>query len=263
MAHDEPQMLQKLIDEIDDERAHIFVHIDRKAPFDGSALTSKRSRLTVLPQRIDGRWGDYSLVEIELALLQTALDAGDYRRLHLLSGMDMLVAPIDRIIAESHANPTTEYIAIAPDDTPAELRWRSQHRFLFPRQFQSSNIAIRTLRRLWALVQSATGYQRCPLQVTKGSQWWSITDSFARYILKNRSSIEYWFRATYCPDEMVFQTLCINSEFGRNLHCSPDEFECNRRYIRWVDGQLMPLTAEDIKEARDSGRWFARKRPHK
>lgn len=101
MAHDEPQMLQKLIDEIDYERADIFVHIDRKASFDGSDLKASKSRLTVLPERIDGRWGDYSLVEIELALIQTAVDSGDYRRLHLLSGMDMLTMPVGRIIEDS------------------------------------------------------------------------------------------------------------------------------------------------------------------
>lgn len=261
MAHAEPEMLQLLIDEIDDERADIFVHIDRKAPFDGSNLTAIKSKLTVLPDRIDGCWGDYSLVEIELLLLQTAVKSDDYRLFHLLSGMDMLTASIDSIITESNGSPTTEYIGFATNATDSELRWRSQHRFLFPRNFRSRNITIRTVRRLWNVLQDLIGYRRCPLTIAKGSQWWSITGSFAQYVLSYKAAIEDWFYATYCPDEMVFQTLCLNSEFGQRLHRSDDEFEGCKRYIKWIDGQLMPLTTDDLHDAQTKGRWFARKRP--
>lgn len=261
MAHAEPEMLRELIDEIDDERADIFVHIDRKAPFDGSELTTAKSKLTVLPKRIDGRWGDYSLVEIELELLKAATDNDQYARYHLISGMDMLTADIDSIIAECSNAPRTEFIAIARNVSADELRYRSQHRFLFPGHFRSKNPLLRAMRKAWAMCQSAAGYRRCPLPIAKGSQWWSITGSFARYCLDHASWIEEWFRGTYCPDEMVFQTLCMNSEFAADICRADDEFEGNRRYIKWENGQLMPLTDADLTEARRHGRWFARKRP--
>lgn len=262
MAHDEPQMLRQLIDEIDDERIDIYVHIDRKAPFDGCGFNARRSRLTILPQRIDGRWGDYSLVTIELELLRAATVSGvDYARYHLLSGRDMLVAPVDRIVEECAAMPDAEYIGIARHAPERELRWRSRHRFPFARRFSSRNPGLRLLRRICVMAQNAAGYRRCRLMVAKGPQWWSITDSFARYVLDHAVWIEDWFRATYCPDEMVFQTLCLNSEFASRLHAPDDEFEGCKRYIVWKNGQLRPLTTDDILSAREKGRWFARKRP--
>lgn len=261
MAHAESEMLRKLIGEIDDERADIFVHIDSKAPFDGSELHAAKSRLTVLPERIDGRWGDYSLVEMELALLQAATDTDRYARYHLISGMDMLTAGVGDIISECQTAPRTEFIALARNVRPDELRYRSQHRFLFARNFRSKNPLLRVVRKAWAMCQSAAGYRRCPLPIVKGSQWWSITDSFAHYCLDRSAWIEQWFRGTYCPDEMVFQTLCVNSEFAGDICRADDEFEGNRRYIKWHDGAIQPLTEADIDRARQEGRWFARKRP--
>lgn len=261
MAHDKPEMLQKLIDEIDNERADIFVHIDRKAPFDGSLLTASKSRLIVLPERIDGRWGDYSLVEIELALVKAATDTDQYARYHLISGMDMLTAGLGDIISECQTAPRTEFIAIARNVRPGELRYRSQHRFLFAKHFRSKNPLLRAIRRAWVMCQSAAGYRRCPLPVAKGSQWWSVTDNFARYCLDHAAWIEQWFRGTYCPDEMVFQTLCVNSGFAVDICRADDEFEGNRRYIKWHDGALQSITEADIAVARQEGRWFARKRP--
>ena len=261
MAHEWPEMLQRLISEIDNEGVDIYVHIDKKAAFDGSQLSAEKSRLTVLPKRIDGRWGDYSLVEIELALLKAATDAGQYARYHLVSGMDMLIANIADIVRECEAHPRTEFIAIARNASTDEVRYRSQHRFLFAKRFQSSNPLLRAVRKAWAMCQSAAGHRRCPMPVVKGSQWWSITDRFASYVLDHRAWIEQWFRGTYCPDEMVFQTLCVNSEFAGDICRADDEFEGNRRYIKWHDGALQLLTEADIDSARQEGRWFARKRP--
>lgn len=261
LAHHEPKMLQMLIDEIDDDRADIFVHIDCKTPFDGSDLTASKSRLTVLPHQIDGRWGDYSLVEIEFALLRAATDNGPYAYYHLLSGVDMMISPVSEIIEQCKREPQTEYIAIGDAESHRGIEKRCHRRWLFPRHMLSRNPLIKLSRRAWLLAQGAVGYRRYPGKVVKGSQWWSITDNFAHYALSRQDEMRHYFTATFAPDEMVFQTLCMNSRFATQLHCTDDEFEGSKRYIKWVDGQLMPLTADDLHDAQTKGRWFARKRP--
>lgn len=261
IAHERPEALRRLISEIDSPEADIFVHIDKKAPFTGSGLKTVNSRLHILPRRIDGRWGDYSLVEIEFELLRTAVESGPYDYYHLISGVDIPLKTSGQISDFCHRHPGAEYIAIARNTPQQEISWRSQHRFLFPKHFQSKNIFLRLLRRLWATAQSAIGYRRYPLPVVKGSQWWSVTDCFARYALGKEPDMSRHFKATYCPDEMVFQTLAWNSPFRDRLFDTADEFSGNRRWIRWVDGALIPLNASIIDEARKSDRWFARKRP--
>lgn len=262
MTHAESAKLQMLINELDDEHVDIFVHIDRKASFEGSEFHSRKSKLIFLPERIDGRWGDYSLVEIEFALLRAATENGPYAYYHLLSGMDMLTTPISEIIEQCNNSPETEYIAIADEDSHRGLEKRCHRRLLFPRHLLSRNPLIKLSRWGWSALQGAIGYRRYPGRVVKGSQWWSISDRFARYALSRQDEMRRYFTATFAPDEMVFQTLCMNSGFASKLHCTDDEFEGCKRYIKWFEGQLMPLSETDIHTARLSGRWFARKRPN-
>lgn len=68
IAHNNEPLLQMLISILDDNRNDIYVHIDRKADFDGSTLRTSNSLLTILHERYDARWGDFSLVEAELEL---------------------------------------------------------------------------------------------------------------------------------------------------------------------------------------------------
>jgi len=263
IAHEQPLMLQRLIGELDDERNDIYVHIDRKALFDGSDLHAEKSNLIVLEKRIDGRWGDYSLVEIEFALLRTATEQNHYKYYHLLSGVDLPVKPQNVIHTECQQLKDTEFIGLAQNDNDRLLRWSSQHRFLFCKNFKSRNIIVRTIRRAWALIQSAVGYRRYRKTVKRGSQWWSITDSFAQYAINMEDEIKRDFKGTFCPDEMVFQTLCWNSEFRNRVYSITDEFNGCKRWIKWVNGELIPLDESMIAEAKKSTAWFARKLPAK
>lgn len=260
IAHNKPEVLRQLIASIDDERNDIFVHIDAKAGFDGKELTARRSRLYLLSDRIDARWGDYSLVEVEFALLKAARKSGEhYAYFHLLSGVDLPIKSPDYIHDYCLAHPGTIYIGISPNATKEELAWRSQHYFLFSRRFKSNSILLRTMRRLAVLLQDICRYHRYPNELRKGSQWWSITEDFADYALAHEAEARRYFRGTYCPDEMVFQTLCWNSPFRERLYSHTDEFEGCKRYIKWENGRLLPITADDIADMQASSRWFARK----
>ena len=73
IAHNELEVLKRLISALDDERNDIYIHIDQKATFDGSELRVDNSKLYVLLDRLDARWGDFSLVEVELLLTEKAI----------------------------------------------------------------------------------------------------------------------------------------------------------------------------------------------
>ena len=84
IAHNEPEILRILLSLLDDERNDVYLHIDKKASFDFTNLKAVKSRLYILPVHIDARWGDFSLVEIELLLLKEAYSNGSYSYYHLL-----------------------------------------------------------------------------------------------------------------------------------------------------------------------------------
>ena len=92
LAHSSKNLLKELIQALDDVRNDIYVHLDKKAKFDISDLSTKFSALHVLPERLDARWGDYSLVEVELLLMEKASLKYSYAYYHLLSGVDFPIA---------------------------------------------------------------------------------------------------------------------------------------------------------------------------
>lgn len=259
IAHNEPEILQLLLSSLDDERNDIYVHIDRKASFSASILQTSKSHLYVLPIHIDARWGDFSLVKIELTLFKEAYTNGPYAYYHLLSGVDLPIKSQDYIHTYCDEHQGQEFIGIASHTTQREIDWRSQHWFIFSRDFQSNNLIKRFIRAIFARLQSFVRYRRTQLEVKKGCQWCSITHDFVGYLLQNANFIRKTFTHTYCPDEMFIQTLCWNSDFKKKIHNTTDEFEGCKRYIKWVNNILMPLTQADINKMQNSDHWFARK----
>ena len=259
IAHNEPEILQMLISALDDARNDIYVHIDKKADFSGMNLYASKSKLVVLPVRLDVRWGDYSMVEAEYLLFESAFCNGCYGYYHLLSGVDLPIKSQDFIHEFCDLHCGKEFIGFAQNASQRELDWRSQHYFVYSKDFQTVNVIKKIIRALFARLQSAVHYRRSSLVIKKGAQWCSVTGEFVEYLIKNKGLVRKMFNHTYCPDEMFIQTLCWNSEFKDRLYNTVDEFEGCKRYIKWIDGVLSPLSIDDVEKMRLSGRWFARK----
>lgn len=259
IAHNEPEILQLLVSALDDVRNDIYIHIDRKADGMGTGLSAEKSKVIILTDRLDARWGDFSLVEVEYLLFETAFRSGPYAYYHLLSGVDLPIKSQDHIHDCCERNAGSEFIGFARNVTDKELAWRGQHYFLFPKEFQTAGICKRILRGSFARLQSMVHYRRTDMILKKGSQWCSVTHDFVDYLLQNRKKVKRIFTHTYCPDELFIQTLCWNSDFRDRIFNPDDEFEGCRRYIRWEDGVLQPIGKDDLDLMISSDRWFARK----
>ena len=259
IAHNELEVLKRLISALDDERNDIYIHIDQKATFDGSELRVDNSKLYVLLDRLDARWGDFSLVEVELLLMEKAISMGNYSYLHLLSGVDYPIKSQDYIHKYCEEHWGTEFIGFAQNVDPKDLFWRAQHYFLFSREFQNANFFKKTLRALFARLQSICCYRRTKMEVKKGAQWCSFTSDFGIFVISNKNELRKNFSHTYCPDELIMQTLCWNSDFRGKIYSVTDEFVGCKRYIPWKNGALLPLTKADLLRMKESECWFARK----
>ena len=259
IAHNEPEVLQLLISALDDKRNDIYVHIDKKAHFAWGKLYASESNLVILPTHLDIRWGDYSMVEAEYLLFEAAFSNGSYRYFHLLSGVDLPIKSQDFIHEYCESHYGKEFIGIAQNVTQHELNWRTQHYFLYSRDFQTKNIWKKVVRALFARLQSLAHYRRSSLEIKKGAQWCSITNEFVNYLLKNKELVYQMFNHTYCPDELFVQTLCWNSQFKNHIYNLNQEFEGCKRFIKWENGVLQPLSVKDLDNMIQSPMWFARK----
>src|SRR5690606_11528487 len=93
---------------------------------------------------------------------------------------------------------------------------------------------------------------------TGRSQWMTLSVRHVRYVLdfvgKNPQVVRF-FRHTWGPDEVFFQTILYNSPYRE------DSVHDGLRYIDWSEGKASPktLTQGDLDVLRQEGKFFARK----
>lgn len=99
------------------------------------------------------------------------------------------------------------------------------------------------------------------LVVQKGTNWFSITGDFAKYIVSQVGRVEQLFAYCYCGDEVFVQTMLVNSPFAANLYmpnCNNDQLAC-ARLIDWERGNPYVFRMADYDEIMQSPAMFARK----
>ena len=94
------------------------------------------------------------------------------------------------------------------------------------------------------------------MKVMYGSQWFSITDKCAKYILSNASRIKEMFHHGSCVDEHFLQTFIYNSDLNNYV-----AKEGNMRYILWEKKANSPhvFTIDDYSDIMNSNKLFVRK----
>lgn len=260
ISYAQPLMLQRLIEALDDERNDIFVHIDKKASFDRASLHALRSSLHTY-QAIDARWGDYSLVEVELLLIEAALKQGEYSYLHLLSDSDYPIKSQDYIHAECERLAGREFIGYArTDNAQKEIYNKVNYYYFFTKKFRENTFIHRAYKYLYVRAQMLLGVNRGRgIEFKRGSQWCSITGDFAQYVVSQKAAVQKQYHRTYCPDEIFMQTLCWNSHYKESIFSLSDEFEGCRRFINWHGRDIHEISDDCMDRMMSSDRWFARK----
>lgn len=257
IAHDNVPLLRELVHCLDDSRNDIFIHWDKKSG-ELPDVSAENAGL-FYTDRLDVRWGAFSVVEAEYVLFETAVKNGPYEYYHLISGVDLPIKSQNYIHEFCHENYGKEYIGFA-DASEKEIRYRTDHYFVFDDDFKGNGLVKRVIRKLFVKVQDLIHYRRTsPFDIKKGSQWCSITEPFVKYLLANHNLVRKCFRHTFCPDELFIQTLCFNSGFYSSAYNDYDEFEGNLRYIKWINGCLEDIDSSDYDFMISSDRLFARK----
>ena len=259
LAHHEFALLQTLIDCLDDARNDIYVHIDRKVR-ELPELHTCQAGLQVLQERVDVRWGDFSVVEAEYALFEAAHRGGPYAYYHLLSGVDLPLKSQDGIHRFFSENAGKEFIGYTLTGMTPELVRKVQRWHLFPKDFRNRSLLKRGLRAAWIRCQELAGWKRNrQVDFKKGSQWVSVTEAMCVHFLEHKDWARKTFRHTFCADEIVFQTLCWASPMQHNIYNTVDDGAGCMRAIGWRDGKLIDWSAADYDALAVSPALFARK----
>lgn len=195
--------------------AKVAVHVDAKAPAD--AVATMQAAMADLDGVIFTRrhrcdWGRFSLVQATQDAARSLLERfPEVTHVYLASGSCLPLRPVRELIG---------YLGLAPDRdhiesvSAYEVGWTvgglNEERFTlwFPFDWRKQ-------RRLFdrcVEFQRRRGIRRkLPEGITPhlGSQWWCLTATTLRAILKDprRREFDRYFRLSWIPDESYFQTL--------------------------------------------------------
>lgn len=270
MAHGHFRQLEMLLSQLNDKKAYVFLHIDKKAksiPYDRFRKVINPEHLILLSQ-MDVKWGDSSQIICELNLIKAAVSHRikfDYY--HLLSGQDLLIKPFAYVDDFFSEHKGTEYVAIEHDDFHGNMSRLDKDKYQLYRFFCSRGRKQPWMH--WADVfwtlQHNVGIQRdrgCSLNHGKGANWFSITDAFAKYLLAHLDIVEsHFMHRTLCCDELFMQTVILNSPFKGKIassHTSNSNYQI-MRYIDWTRGRPYIFRKTDYSELVHSDMLFARK----
>jgi len=253
LAHNQFDILKKLVVALDSKHNDIYIHVDKKAKdFDEHefSMLTKFSKVFFI-KRKSLNWGNYNLVETELRLMKSALNQ-KYSYYHLLSGQDLPIKNSDYIY-HFFEKEKKDFMSWGEDLTAWDRRFKAYRFFM-----GTKNKPKKKFAKFLVKVQLKLGVNRVKkskITYLKGDQWFSITDSLCKYIISKEKFIKKWFKHTECPDETVMQSIAYISPFKENMTNN------SLRYIDWSAGGSHPktLSNEDKIKLEKTDKLFARK----
>ena len=215
IAHNEFEILQRLLSMLDSPNNDIYLHWDRKVK-DLPAVRVNKSRFVVLSNRVDVRWGSVSQIECELALFEAAAANGPYHYYHVISGVTLPLRSQDAIDTYFQACDGKSVVTGLCQDTPYQEKLKVRRYNLFLHNYASSNQMRRKASQfLW---KSAITLQRVlhieanrGLVFYKASNWLSLTEEAVKYILGRKEGILKTYRWSFCGDEFFIPSELMAS----------------------------------------------------
>ncbi|TAH08727.1 MAG: glycosyl transferase [Sphingobacteriia bacterium] len=258
LAHDPAGLsqLERLVNQLIYRDSIIYIHVDLKT--DLSIFKNhfnNNSTVRFINNRVSVKWASYTMVEAELNSFQQIInEEPDFDFLNLLSSQDYPIRPIGEFYQFLSLNIGKAFMHCLDIET----EWiEAKQRFT---KYHFVNHDFRGIYLIQNIVNSILPERRIPSDlVIKGrSQWFTISRKHIEYVLetlKMNKAIVRFFKFTWSPDELVFQTLLFNSPYQNDI------VNNNLRYIDWSEQKKNPkiLTEVDFEAIIQSGNFFARK----
>lgn len=270
MAHSSIEDLIACCKSIDAKNHDIFLHIDKKwKNFSKQSILSviQHSNVCFLENRYSVRWGGGTQIQTELALLKESLK-GEYQYYHFMSGVDMVIQPSDEfdLFFEDKEN---EFISFCGQDWNDQAKNRLKYYYIEA----GRNKVLKLINKISICIQQFFKVNRLKklteYVIVGGSNWCSITNEFAKYIISNEVWINDTFHHSFCCDELFIHMLAYNSHFKdkiyllnikeKNDNHDLDLYKANMRYIDWNRGTPYTFTNDDYDDLLKSPYMFARK----
>ena len=230
IAHNEFDVLQVLLSELDSSNADFFVHIDKKVKHK-PVLHVEKGNLFVLGNTVDVRWGHFSQIMAEYALMEEAFRHGPYSHYHIISGTHLPLLEVAEVQAffDQFPNKTICSDLEKGDENEVKLKLRRYNFFL--RNFASRNVLLsRFSQFLWKAciaMQKIFGIERNrESSFYKARNWISLSEDALRHMLLSKKDILKKYRFSFCGDEFFIPTELISAGMSEVLINSDSLLYC-------------------------------------
>lgn len=261
IAHDEPELLGRLVSRLNAPFADIFIHVDAKKDIE---IFKKHIPSDVpvkfIAERIAVYRGGFSLTRSMIALLKDATQGDKYDYYQTLSGLDYPIKTNDEIWAKYKSSPDTNYLnhyELSPDARLSENIYNYHWVDMTERMPGRLKHYAARLRQLINKIFPDRKFLK-GVTPHRGSQWFAITRETAQSVVKllrtpEGKRIYNFFRFSWGSDEILFQTLI--------LHLGFKKFERHLHYVDWEKSRENPAVLDmgDLDALKNSPELFTRK----
>src|SRR6202012_648075 len=236
LAHDKPAQLERLVKRLAHPDADIYIHIDGKIDMALFAALDLPEGANFIKNRVAIRWADFSMMTATLSSFEEMMASGkEYSHLNLLSGHDYALKNpevVHKFLFANQGKTFMRYRSVADEWQESMSRFTLYHLgdYNFPLKF-----------RLQWVMNKLLPPRKLPngMRAYGFSQWLTITPECAQYVInfmKNNPKVKRYFRMVWAVDELLFQTVLMNSPLKDKV------VNDHLRYIKFVPRANNPNT---------------------
>ena len=262
LCHKNPERVIAQVQALTAHGDFVVLHFDARGS--GSDFQTIKQALSgnaavAFTNRVKCGWGEWSLVKATINAAQTGLMtfaeathfyliSGDCQPIKTAAEIQGFLADNDCDFIEHHDFLNSNWIKVGMKEDRLRYRHWFNERTRKP-LFYASLTAQRTLKWQRSIPRD--------LRIMIGSQWWCLRRNTLEKVLRfasKRKDVTRFFRTTWIPDEIFFQTLVV--------HLTPKEEICNETltFLHFSDYGLPTVFYDDHFEFLISQRqMFARK----
>ncbi|WP_411274162.1 beta-1,6-N-acetylglucosaminyltransferase [Daejeonella sp.] len=254
----QPELIERLLRTMEHAGFDFYLHIDKKVDIAEYRYLSNIPNTYILKKRFDIKWAGYSMIDALTYGMREILKSGiEYDFINHMSGQCYPIKPISLIYDFFNSHKGSNFLNC--ETYPSDWWNKAVGRFEL---YHFPSYSIRGIHRFSDVLTKFLPRRKLPFDYTlyggAFGAYWTITSATADHIinyLERNKNVENFFRKTWGPDEVLFNTLVMNSPFCAQV------INKNYRYIDWSAGLPNPkiLTIDDYENLTDSDAFFARK----
>ena len=285
IAHNKIEQLKFLLLLLDYEKHDIFILFDKKAKITEKQKNDLRQIVTksslFFTKEIPIYWGDYSLVEAEMELFETANKQEQYSMYHLLSGVDLPLDTAENIYNFFDSRKENNFLTMVSDElyirnkVYERVAFKTMFPHLTPRTVNNDFLCLvlKIYRKFEVELQrifKVDCFKKFNIELKYASNWCSLNKEAVDILLEEKQLIASIFKNTKVNDELFIPTILQKDQLLNTVYSieptndKPTDFQGNLRYINWWGGSPHTWTSsshdiEQLKYGKKLGHLFSRK----